>query len=445
MFDPVKGKTVPVFFYYSIPSVLSMVALSGAVVIDGMFLGNHAGAHALAAVNLTIPVSTLIIGIALMLAVGGAALCGRYLGRRDTDRANAVFSQTVILTVIIALAATALGLMFTDPLVTLLGGNEAIFQKTREYLRIMMLFFVCQAGIVCLSAFLRVDGRPLFAASVMIAGSLVNVALDWWFIVTLGMGHTGAALGTGLSELITVVALAAPFVMNRTRIRFKGNVPGLSEALKGAFNGFSEFSNEVSAGLLTFVFNWVIMQRMGENGVAAFSVINSIILGGIIINCGISDSIQPVVSKNYGAKKPSRITDFLGISTLAVFAVGLGISLALIVFPHALAGLFIASDDPETLTLATGFMAGIWPIFLLNGINIVFSSYLTAMNRAVHSTAVSLCRNLFLPVLFLLILPGMTGDRSIFIVLPLSELAAFLIGIVLINHNRPEKLVGVEI
>jgi len=88
------------------------------------------------------------------------------------------------------------------------------------------------------------------------------------------------------------------------------------------------------------------------------------------------------------------------------------------------------------------FISKMWPAFLLNGVNVVLSSYLTAMNRAFHSTVVSLARNLFLPVAFLLTLPLLTGDEGLFIVLPLSELVTFFIAIYLLNRNSPAKLIG---
>lgn len=442
MFDPIKGKPLSVFFYYSIPSVLSMMAISSVVIIDGFFIGRHIGAHALAGVNLTVPVHTLLIGIALMMSVGGAARCGRSLGRRDVKSANLIFSQTLIVISVIAATATVLGLIFMPSMIRILGANPVLYGPTFEYLRIMVLFFICPMGIVCLSSFLRVDGHPMYAAWVMVSGSLLNVFLDWLFIADFGWGLSGAALGTGLSELATLVCLAIPFLKRKTRLRFFWNTSDLFSAAKSAGNGFPEFSNEVSAALITFVFNWVIMQRLGETGVAAFSVINYIILGGIIIHCGISEAIQPVVSKNFGALRPRRIVQILGISTLATVCIGGILSAFLRVFPQALIGVFFQTAHPELTTLATAFMSCIWPIFLLNGVNIVAGAYLTAVNLSVYSTAVSLSRNLFLPGLFLMILPEYAGHKGIFLALPLSEFITCFIALYILKQNSPSKLLS---
>jgi putative MATE family efflux protein len=441
LFDPVKGKTIPVFFYYSIPSVLSMLALSCAVIIDGFFIGNYSGSDALAAVNLTVPISAFMIGISLMLSVGGAVKCGQYIGKRNLEAANRTFSQTIMLIILVSISFSFLGLLFTDNIAGLLGANEVIKKQTTEYMRLLITFNLFSMGMVCLSCFLRLDGFPVFASIIMICGSLLNIFLDWVFIVKLGMGHKGAALGTGLSEMMTFLFLCPPFILKYTRLKFGWNISGLSDTIRAAFNGIAEFSNEVSAGLITFVFNWIIMARLGESGVAAFSVINYVIICGLMINCGISESIQPVVSKNYGAMKAGRITDFLSIATATVFAAGVTMSGLLILLPGAFTGFFIQSGDKETIALATVFMAKIWPVFLLSGINIVFSAYLTAMNRAFHSTLVSLARNLLFPLIFLMTLPLLTGNNGIFIALPLSELVTFFMVIYLVKKNNPARLI----
>lgn len=439
--DPLKGKAIPVFLYYSLPSVISMLAVSGAVITDGFFIGNYSGQDGLAAVNLTVPVTALMVGLALMVSVGGAVRCGRYLGMGDTAAANRVFSQTIILTVIVSLSASIIFVVFNNTIVRLLGANDAIHAMTSEYLRMYMMFNIFQMGLVSISCFLRLDGFPVLTASILIGGSILNIFLDWIFVVKLGMGHKGAAIGTGISETMTTLMMLIPFISGKTRLKFNWNTSGVSEALRAAFNGFSEFSNEVSAGTITFVINIIIMKQIGESGVAAFSVINYIILCGLIINCGISEAIQPVVSKNYGAMKANRIIRITGISTIAVFSMGIIFSAALFLAPGFLTSLFIKSGNPETISIAKGFIATVWPVFLLNGLNIIMSSYLTSMNLAFYSTVVSLSRNLLFPVLFLTLVPGLSGHQNIFIALPLSELATLFIALVLVIRNSPSKLI----
>ncbi|MDH3329612.1 MAG: MATE family efflux transporter [Desulfobulbaceae bacterium] len=440
-FDPVTGKIFPVFFHYAVPSVIGMIAMSCAVIIDGFFIGNFGGVKALAAVNLTIPVFGLLFGIAMMLSVGGAAQCGKYLGAGNRKAANGIFSQTLIIIGVTALTATFLGIAFLDRLVLLLGASAVLSRTVAEYLYILLLFNISQMGMVCLAYFLRVDSHPFLTALSITLGCLLNVVLDWIFIAELHMGHKGAALGTGLSELATFLFLAAPFLLNKTRLKFDWQQKKLSGAFKTTLNGVSEFSNEISAGVLILIFNWLIMREFGENGVAAFSIINYIVLCGLLISCGISESLQPVVSKNFGALNHKRITSFLLISSVAVFVLGILVSVLLFVSPGTLIRLFIKTSEKETINYTIHFISKIWPVFLLNGLNIILSSYLTAMHRALSSTVIALSRGLVLPVFFLISIRILTSYEGILIVLPLSEVTTLLIALFLLKRNSPAKLI----
>lgn len=162
--------------------------------------------------------------------------------------------------------------------------------------------------------------------------------------------------------------------------------------------GLPEFVDEFSFGIFVFVFNWIIMRKLGASGVAAFSIINYMVITVLVISYGISDSMHPIISQNRGALKHKRIKSFIIISMLSVFALGVAISSLLVTSPQAVSGLFIPSGERETVQLTNHFISKIWPVFIVNGINIVLAAYLTAMNRCVDSTLIILSRNIFLPV-----------------------------------------------
>lgn len=440
--NPVTGKIFPVFFFYTVPSVIGLLAMSCAVVVDGFFLGNYAGMTSLTSVNLTIPASGLLFGLALMFSVGGAIRCGKFIGSGNLKAANSSFSQSIVFISLLSLVLTILGKVFMDQFVFLLTTDSALAPVVAEYLEILLCFTVFQLGALCLSYFLRVAGQPLWASATMIIGCFINVFLDWLFIAQFQMGHQGAALGTGLSAAVTFFLLCAPFFTNRTRLKFCWRTKDISEVIKGAMAGLPEFVDEFSFGIFVFVFNWIIMRKLGASGVAAFSIINYMVITVLVISYGISDSMHPIISQNRGALKHKRIKSFIIISMLSVFALGVAISSLLVTSPQAVSGLFIPSGEKETVQLTNHFISKIWPVFIVNGINIVLAAYLTAMNRCVDSTLIILSRNIFLPVFFLFIIHILIGGDGILIVLPLSELCTFFLSIFLLYKNRPEKLIS---
>ena len=439
--NPVTGKIFPVFFFYAIPSVIGLLAMSCAVVVDGFFLGNYAGMTSFASVNLTIPATGLLFGLALMVSVGGAIRCGKFIGAGDIKAANGSFSQSIVFIFILSLILTLLGKVFMDQLVFLITTDSVLAPVVAEYLDILLCFTVFQLGSLCLSYFIRVANLPFWASATMIIGCFFNVFLDWLFIAQFQMGHQGAALGTGLSATVTFLLLGASFLTKRMKLKFYWRIKDISEVLKGAKVGFPEFVDEFSFGIFVLVFNWIIMRKLGDSGVAAFSIINYMVITALVVSYGISDSMHPVISQNHGSLKHKRIKKFIMISMILAFALGVAVSGLLVMSPQAVSGLFIPPGERETTLLTHHFISRIWPVFIVNGINIVLAAYLTAMNRCIDSTLIILSRNILLPVFFLIILHIFIGGDGILIVLPLSELFTFILSIFLFYKNRPRKLI----
>jgi Na+-driven multidrug efflux pump len=250
------------------------------------------------------------------------------------------------------------------------------------------------------------------------------------------MGHEGAALGTGLAETATFFLLCRPFLSGRAKIRLYWRNRDIAEVAKAAVNGFPEFFNEFSLGVIMFVFNWIIMKSLGQAGIAAYSIINYMLLTGLIISYGVSEALQSIVCQNIGALKFKRIKTFLIISTVSVFAVGLIISLVLALNPNAISTLFMQSGSLKTIEMTNRYISIIWPIFIVNGVNVVLIAYLTALNRCFDSTIIILAKNLLLPALFLFIVHMVMDHDAILIVLPLAELATLFLGFFLLYKNR---------
>jgi Na+-driven multidrug efflux pump len=215
---------------------------------------------------------------------------------------------------------------------------------------------------------------------------------------------------------------------------------GWSAVLKAAYNGFSEFANEMSIGLITLLFNWVMITRLGVEGVAAFTIISYLLYIGLEVCYGISESLQPTVSKNLGAKQPQRIVRFMQIAVLSCFAIGLLVSGLFLYIPETLVSLFLREGEDRTVEIALTFIALFWPAFLFNGMNITLASYFTALHKPLQSAAIAVSRSLVLPALGLLFLPFWFGDHGVYLAIPVAEALTFVLAIVLVSQNRPGDL-----
>ena len=317
--DAVEGPIVPTFFKYLVPSLVGLIAMTSASLVDGFFIGNYVGVTALAALNLIIPIMTILFGVGMMLSIGGSVRGGKYLGEGDVEAASAIFSKTLISLAIYGFIVISLGLVFEDQIFAGVGATQELFPIMGEYYRIIMPFFFAQFAMIALYFFIRLDGLPNLAAASLAVGAAINVVLDYLFIVVCDWGLTGAAFATGISQCIPLLVMLYYFFWSKRRLKFSFGQKNWKEIFQAAYNGISEFINEISGGIIAFIFNWMMIQRGGIDGVAAITVVNYLLLLGFMVFFSISDTIQVMLSQNFGARQTKRIEDFLKNSVLAHF------------------------------------------------------------------------------------------------------------------------------
>ena len=422
-----------------------MLAVTSAGVIDGIFIGNLVGATALASVNISMPVFALFAGVVYMLAVGGSVMCGKFIGENNPQAAASIFSKTVYATVAVSLLISAPILLFLDQVVSLLGANDELRELVSDYLRIVVFAAPLLIMGLTLDYFVRVDGRPVLASAALVAFAVINISLDWLFIAHLGWGIKGAAWATAIAEGSIFFMLLSHWAGSRWTLKLLPlsacHREGWRPVLKAAYNGFSEFANEMSIGLITLLFNWVMITRLGVEGVAAFTIIGYMLHIGLEVCYGISESLQPTVSKNLGAKLPARITQFTLIAVLSSFTIGVLVSGLFLFMPETLISLFLRPGEGATVEIAMTFIAIFWPAFLFNGMNLTLASYFTALHKPMQSASIAVSRSLVLPGLGLLLLPALFGDNGVYMAIPIAEALTFVLALYLVTRNRPVDLI----
>lgn len=446
--DPIlTGPHWPVFFRYALSSVAGLLALTTANIVDGIFIGNFVGGEALAALNLLIPCFAMLFGLALALAIGGTVRAGKYLGEGNAAAASAIFSKCLIATFVLALAAALLGLWFRETLYRLLGASPELFPLMSDYFLIFAWVLVVQLVTMVLYYFVRLDGFPGLATTALVAGAGVNILLDALFVGYLGYGLRGAALATGIAQLLQLAILLRYFGFGigvgagRRRLRFRLRQGNWGEVLKAGVNGVSEWINEASVGLVMLVINWLLMTSQGVTGVAAFTVVNYLIFLSLMVFYGIADAMHVLLSHNLGVGNARRIRTFMGCGASVILGLG-GLLVLVVWFQGAwLVRLFLdPTADLATAQLADRFLSILWPLFLINGLNVLLSVYLTAMHKPLPSAAVALARSLILPALLLMLIATFFPEWPLLVALPLAEWLTFALALALFLRFRPHRL-----
>ena len=358
------------------------------------------------------------------------------LGAGDRTTASHMFSKTVLAVSLFSIILSLLVYLLLPSFFKALGATDDLLNDTTTYVTIFLPFIpFLMVGIV-FDYFVKIDNRPIFAFFALLFSAFVNILLDWLFIAYFEQGILGAALATGISQLALFLFLIPHFFSKKSAIKFIKPKGQWLSIIKAAGNGSSEFINEASVGITAIIFNYVMLQNFGVDGVAAYAVISYLIWFSIMINFGISDALQPVLSKNYGAQRFDRIAIFLKYALLSVSVIGVTIIVLLWQFPHYLTDLFLQSKDEQAIIIVMKFVMLIWPLFLFNGISLVISACFTATHKPLPSAAIAIARSLLLPVFFVYLLPLFFGDMGIYLAIPASEFLAMILALVLYRQYR---------
>jgi len=417
------------FFKQSFLSLIGLTALTTASLVDGIFIGQYVGPQGLAAVALLLPYITFLVALSLMLAIGGSVTIGTFMGKGDNHSGSALFTQILIVTVTLNVILAGLSYVAEPALFWLLHIPSDIVPLTKQYFSVLRWVFILQFSGMVLYYLVRADGYTKLATTALLIGALTNIALDALFVGHWGYGIEGAAYATGVAQTLQLFVLAAFFADKNRGVTLSTYSKPWRRLFSVLKNGISEFTNEISVGVLFLVINALLVIKTGSEGVAAYSAVNYFIFLSIMVSFGIADALHLLVSYNRGASQPTRVNAFLLIALATVFTIGLMMTACLLWFKPFFIGLFLAPTQQQVSTYAYIIILYIWPLFLVNGCNVLLSVFLTAIEKPFQSAVIALSRSILFPVGLLFILsyftPSTSEDKnpdfSFLIALPVAE------------------------
>lgn len=422
------------FLRYAIPSSLAMFISSLYTVIDGIFVGQGVGDSALAAVNIVLPFTVVLFGIASMLAVGGGALVSKNVGADDVDKAVDIFRQVFKLLLIISVATSVICILFTGPIVKMLGATDNLEPLAIDYLRFYAIFCTPNLVGIVLNSFVRNDNRPKLAMVSTIAGAITNVILDYVFIFILSMGIKGAAIATGLGQIVTVLILLPHFLNRKGYLSF-GNTSLDKATIKEVLNvGFPSFFGQASFSIIVFLHNIALSNFMGETGIATYSIINYITTNIYMVLLGLTFGAQPLISYNFGRKDSKKMLKFYNINCKCSLIVSISAALICYVFGRSIVGIF--TTDPKIAELGYHGIKIACLAYIIGSINLNTLVYYQAIEIPKFSNLICLFRSVvFLPVC-LIVLPKLFGLNGIWVSVLVSESITFVVMYVIANIKK---------
>ncbi len=423
---------------FVLPSVVMMVFTSIYGVVDGLFVSNFAGKTAFAAINLVMPFVMVLGGIGFMIGAGGTALVSKILGEGDRERANRCFSMMVLLTLILGVLLSVVGVLFMRPVARFLGATDGMMDDCVLYGRIVTGFTVTFMLQNVFQSFLIAAEKPHLGLAATVAAGVTNMALDALFVAGFGWGVAGAAVATGLSQCVGGLFPLIYFLRpNSSLLRLvKTGLDG-RVLLKACANGSSELMNNISSSVVGMIYNFQLLRYIGEDGVSAYGVLMYVQFIFVAIDIGYAIGCAPVIGYHYGAGHPSELKNMLRKSSLLMGGTGIVMAVAAAALARPLALLFVGYDP--TLCALTQHAFRLFSFaFLLAGFNIFVSSFFTALNNGEVSAAVSFLRTLVFQTASVLLLPELIGVDGIWWAITVAEVFAFVISLLFLFVKRKQ-------
>jgi putative MATE family efflux protein len=421
----------------SIPSIVMMLVGSIYSVVDGLFVSNFVGTTAFAALNVIWPAVMIIGALGLMIGTGGTALVSMTKGMGEAERANVLFSMLIRFTILIAVVFMVPLYLLMEPLARMLGAEGEMVHQCVIYGRI------CTVGLpgfmlqMCFQSFYMTAEKPQLGTIMSIVCAVTNIALDALFIVVFHWGLAGAAAAS-----MTACFVGGFFPLWYFRSRFNNSSLRLVRApferkpiLKASSNGLSEYVGNISWNVLAICYNLQLLKMMGENGVAAYSVL--LYYGYIFaaVFFGYNLTVTPIIGYNYGAEDKAELRSLLRHSIFLLLGLGSLMTLVSELLAEPAARLFVGYD-PELSALTKHAIRLYMISFFIAGVNIFTSSWFTGLNNGKVSAVVSFIRNLVFELGFVFLLPVLIGPDGIWLAVDAADFCCLILSAALILAYR---------
>ncbi len=434
-----KGTVERKFAKYVSQNILGMLGISAYVLADTFFISQAEGARGITALNLVLPIYSLIFAIGAMAGVGAATRFSIQRARKETD-AEDYFANAILFTLVISVIFMLVGILGAEKLIALLGGDSEIVAVGVPYTRIFLLFTPFFMWNHIVGAFVRNDGNPSLAMVATLSSSLFNIVMDYVLMFPLQLGMAGAALATAFSPVVGIAVCSIHFFSGKSTIRFRWKVlPSVRQFLQSCQLGVAAFVGEISSGVSTVVFNFLILGLAGNEGVAAFGIVaNTAIVATAFFN-GISQGAQPMVSDYHGKgdRRSVQKTLRLSIGTALVLAI-LIVAVMNLAAPDIVA-VFNSEGNAQLAAYAVEGVKLYFIGYLFAGFNIVGTGYLSATEAVVGAFVTSVMRGFAAIIVCAFLLAELWGMTGIWLAFPAAELLTAIAMVVAIVKRNIRK------
>ena len=430
-----KPVTLRNILKFAVPTIAMSVFMSFYTMVDGLFVSNLIGTSALSAINLTAPVIQVVTAISTMLATGGSAVIMKKMGEQKQKEAQEDFTFLILVNVVVGLVMTILGYSLMKTIFGSMGLSPEVAGYCTSYLGRYLLFTIPILLMNNFTLYMIASEKATLSLICSVAGGVLNIVLDYVFIGLLDMGISGAAIATGLGYSVTAVAGLFVFSRKKSLLHFTKPAFRFKVLASAATNGCSEMATALVTGIITMMFNWTMLHYVGEDGVAAVTIIMYLMMFASSLYTGYSYGVAPMLSYYYGEKNHEKLKKLVSTSLKVIAVISLVTVAASFAATKPLVSVFARPDNPVYDLAVTGNRICTLALFFI-GFNIFASGMFTALSNGIISAILAFSRSFVFMLITMLILPAILGVNGIWLATPVAELMALALSALMFVKYR---------
>lgn len=435
------------FFRLAMPAIAAQLINLLYNLVDRMYIGHIEGIGklALTGVGVCLPIIMVISAFAALFSMGGAPRASIFLGRGDKESGERIMGNSFALLVMIAVVITAVIQLWAQPLLMLFGASENTISHALDYMLIYGMGTIFVQLTLGLNAFISAQGFAKTSMLTVLIGAVMNIILDPIFIFALGMGVKGAALATIISQCASMVWILLFLTGKKTvlRLKLKNMVPKPKVFLPCLVLGLSPFIMQSTESLLSACFNTSLLKYGGDTAVGAMTILTSVFQLTLLPILGLGQGAQPIMSYNYGARKPDRVRKTFRLLFFCCAGYALLLWAAVQLFPEVF--ILIFNDDPELIGYTVRAMRRYFAVSFVLGVQMSCQQGFIALGDAKSSLAAALMRKIVILIPMIYIMPALNviaeKDMAVFTAEPISDFIAASFTVILFSI-RFKKLMG---
>lgn len=417
---------------YAVPAIIAMTASSLYNMVDSIFIGHGVGTMAISGLALTFPLMNLAAAFGSLVGVGASTLISVKLGQKDYDTAQRVLGNVLVLNILLGVAFTVVVMAFLDPILYFFGGSDQTIGYARDYMQIILLGNAVTHLYLGLNAVLRSSGHPQKAMYATIATVVINTVLDPVFIYGFGWGIRGAAIATIVAQVISLAWQFRLFSNKDELLHFHRGIFRLKRKIvfDSLAIGMSPFLMNLAACFIVILINQGLKKYGGDLAIGAFGIVNRLVFIVVMVVMGLNQGMQPIAGYNFGAKRYERVNKVLKLTIVYATAVTtLGFLVGMLV-PDLVVGVF--TSDAELIDISARGLRIVVMFFPVIGFQMVTSNFFQSIGMAGKAIFLSLTRQMLILLPCLLVLPRFFGVAGVWYSMPVSDLLASLIALVML-------------